>query len=433
MIGGGLSGLACARQLHFSGHQVEVLEASARVGGRVLSAKHELIKGVDLGGAILHGSEKNPLRSLALRHQLPLSPMEHALGRVWNRGQVKGLYAHRYDWSVLEESIESAATWPYLSSILRKYTGLGQATPLKVVVTRAFESWEGPMGEEGKLVFLELAKQSFGQDLDQLSLSNLLFGPAIETAGYGPLPTGESVLPWGTEDLVELIARELPIKYNQKVLAIEKQDRGYRLKGDFGARDYDVVVLALPLGVLKAGDIDFNFPLPRNWRRGIEGLGVSELNKLVMRFDHSFWSSASPWFLGVKEGRQSYFLDFTYHREQPILAVLKSGREARELEEMSLEQAVRRERDLLEQAIGYCPEPLYAEKTGWFKDKHFKGAFSHLDLNSRGDEHSLFGPEVNDLYICGEFAHPTDPGTMHGAYWSGTRVASWIQGVNPSV
>jgi len=61
VIGGGFSGLACARELKAAGYDVTVLEARNRIGGRVLSFnaanKNEFIKGRNIeGGGELIGS-----------------------------------------------------------------------------------------------------------------------------------------------------------------------------------------------------------------------------------------------------------------------------------------------------------------------------------------------------------------------------------------
>lgn len=53
--------------------------------------------------------------------------------------------------------------------------------------------------------------------------------------------------------------------------------------------DADKVVVTLPLGVLKAGSVEFDPPLPE-WKTGaIERLGYGLLNKIVLVYDEPFW------------------------------------------------------------------------------------------------------------------------------------------------
>ena len=68
VIGAGAAGLAAARQLHMLGHEVIVLEARQRTGGRVhtLNVKTPMGMGsVDLGAMVVTGTEGNPVAMIA--------------------------------------------------------------------------------------------------------------------------------------------------------------------------------------------------------------------------------------------------------------------------------------------------------------------------------------------------------------------------------
>lgn len=71
VIGAGISGLAAARQLSFFGHEVVVIEAQDRPGGRIRTERGKLGQPVDEGAMISTGSEPNPFslisRQLNLR------------------------------------------------------------------------------------------------------------------------------------------------------------------------------------------------------------------------------------------------------------------------------------------------------------------------------------------------------------------------------
>ncbi|WP_433665287.1 FAD-dependent oxidoreductase [Nocardia sp. CA-128927] len=60
IVGAGIAGLAAAQALRKCGHPVTVLEARARIGGRIWTDSD----GVDLGAHWIHGTEGNPLTEL---------------------------------------------------------------------------------------------------------------------------------------------------------------------------------------------------------------------------------------------------------------------------------------------------------------------------------------------------------------------------------
>jgi monoamine oxidase len=85
VIGSGVSGLACARELVQRGHEVLVVEARSRVGGRLKGELLELGRAnnnntdgeatshaVDLGGALIHGIDDNPIHSITTQMGVPL-------------------------------------------------------------------------------------------------------------------------------------------------------------------------------------------------------------------------------------------------------------------------------------------------------------------------------------------------------------------------
>jgi monoamine oxidase len=91
VLGAGVSGLACARELVQRGFEVLVVEARSRVGGRLKAGDLECASStttttgstgeeqpskqqqpIDLGGALIHGIDKNPIHSVATQMGIPL-------------------------------------------------------------------------------------------------------------------------------------------------------------------------------------------------------------------------------------------------------------------------------------------------------------------------------------------------------------------------
>ena len=65
VIGAGLAGLAAARELRRHGHDVTILEARDRIGGRIWTSQQWPDLPVDLGASWIHGVDGNPLSALA--------------------------------------------------------------------------------------------------------------------------------------------------------------------------------------------------------------------------------------------------------------------------------------------------------------------------------------------------------------------------------
>ncbi|MGL4186587.1 MAG: FAD-dependent oxidoreductase, partial [Thiotrichaceae bacterium] len=65
VIGAGLAGLAAAKTLQAQGHEVLVLEARDRIGGRIWTSTKWPDMPLDLGATWIHGVKGNPLTQLA--------------------------------------------------------------------------------------------------------------------------------------------------------------------------------------------------------------------------------------------------------------------------------------------------------------------------------------------------------------------------------
>jgi protoporphyrinogen/coproporphyrinogen III oxidase len=89
VVGAGVAGLTAARDLAAAGHQVQVLESSARVGGKLLRAEVAGVT-VDVGAEAM--LNRRP-EGVALAGELGL-PIEHPAivsSRIWSRGELRPL------------------------------------------------------------------------------------------------------------------------------------------------------------------------------------------------------------------------------------------------------------------------------------------------------------------------------------------------------
>ncbi len=76
VVGGGIAGLAAARDLHDAGYDVVVLEAKDHLGGRVWTDR-STGKALDMGASWIHGVKKNPISRLAEELGLRREPTDY--------------------------------------------------------------------------------------------------------------------------------------------------------------------------------------------------------------------------------------------------------------------------------------------------------------------------------------------------------------------
>jgi len=95
VVGAGLSGLVAAHRLQAAGHQVTILEARSRVGGRVLTLREPFAEGqhADVGAMILYEGQ-NTILDLCREFGVKLTPLKTVgaeLPCVRYRGRLLGL------------------------------------------------------------------------------------------------------------------------------------------------------------------------------------------------------------------------------------------------------------------------------------------------------------------------------------------------------
>lgn len=260
VIGAGASGLACARSLLDAGHEVTVLEARDRIGGRVHT---ERIEGapVEMGAAWIHGVEDNPIAGFAADQGVETVPFAYEVGfpRSWQaaparRGQRMVRRAvDSFDWQKRDP-----ATTPVAELLPRR-----QPLGLQWAADYEFSQEYGAGPEDLAVLATDEGRWYRGGDaLIKGSYADLL----IEAAGDVPVRTGKVVV---------------AVEHGRGGVGVTLRD-GERVASD-------AVVVTVPIGCLKAGDITFDPPLPRPNRRAIRALGAGLLDKLCLAFDEVFW------------------------------------------------------------------------------------------------------------------------------------------------
>ncbi|AUX69563.1 hypothetical protein CHX26_08730 [Porphyrobacter sp. HT-58-2] len=282
VIGAGISGLAAASLLARAGHQVTVLEARNRIGGRVWTSQQMGLP-LDLGASWIHGTEGNPLTALA--DSLDLVRFKMSDRHIVRDGQGRKLRPQdQPDW--LFDCIE--------------------------------------------------AQTAFGADL------NLLRPEAVDdNDGYGG---DDEAFSGGYAAILDALKGEYEIALESCVRQVKITDNGVVLEVDDKASVHaDAIIVTVPLGVLKAGAISFDPPLPAAKTDAIMRSGMGVLDKLFLRFDDVFWDNAT-WIYtpdtGLPRGQFNLWLNLHPYLDLPVLAAFNGGSAALALSHINDDQMI---------------------------------------------------------------------------------------------
>ena len=182
-------------------------------------------------------------------------------------------------------------------------------------------------------------------------------------------------------------------------------------------------VVALPLGVLKAGRVAFSPALPAD---KFAALGVGLLNKVIMAFPSAFWGSSVEFIERISaagDGAFSETLSLMKATAKPVLVAFNAATYADALEARSDAETVAAAMAALRTIWPAAPSPTSSFVTRWRADPFALGSYSYLAPGLRfGPAYAKSAATVGALFFAGEHTAPKYPSTVHGALESG-RVA----------
>ena len=285
IVGGGVSGLAAATTLENAGMPVLVLEGSDRLGGRIHTRdlEEDDASWIDMGAGWILDHRSNPVYHL----------LKDA-GTEVRSVPVVGPRVRIYD--------HASATWKRWTTTMRAYAKFGWALMRPQPVSSEFSSLGDrfdarlgtqPRREDAYLLksFLEILIGSSVDDMHHNMLSDVW--EHVEHKG-----TSMVMITGGYRHLVELMSNALStseVRLNQTVSRVSvpesPSDEPLVTVETSDGRTYEgaQVIITVPLGVLKAGSIAFDPPLPSAKQDVIERIGFGAVEKVVMTFENAFW------------------------------------------------------------------------------------------------------------------------------------------------
>lgn len=416
VVGGGMAGLGAARVLRNAGSQVVVVEARERIGGRVHTVGWQGAR-VDLGAAWIHDSRGNPLTAIA--EQAGLRTVATAYDRIALR---------RPDGRAIERTALARALRARDSIVERLYRlswkegakPLGPAlremveARVRVGVDRTALEWL--LGVDVPL--------DWAADPGEISIEGFAEGTAYRG---GP----DLLIEGGAGQLVDWLARDIPLRKGSPVRKISRSRRGVRVTLASGeVIQCDGCVVTVPLGVLKAGAVRFEPALPESHRRAIGRLGFGLLDKTFLSYGSTWWPSNETQLGTVGGGIEQTISVFTLDglTGEPLLCGFTGAGFARRLETSGPEGATPVVVDRLRQGFGGHAVPDASLSTRWAKDRFARGSYSFLAVGSSSRDRAMLASPVGRVVLAGEHTSTDRPATMDGALIAGRHAARRLLG-----
>jgi monoamine oxidase len=307
VIGAGLAGLAAARALVDAGREVIVVEARDRTGGRA----HTVPFGgavAELGPSWIHGVTDNPMTQLATEAGVATIDFDYD-NHVG--GNAKGA-------AFIEELTEQAADADNAES-----RPLAELLPETL---NAVQQWA---------LSVEVSDE-FGADPSEIAMAALDEGEEM---------LGEDVvLEQGYSAIADYLADGLDIRLNWVVSEIEYGADGATVYAADGTALWaDLAVVTLPVGVLRAGNVEFTPPLPSDKNDALDGLGSGLLDKLWLSFDEVFWDEEADvinWIDPENPGLWPFWINGYKLYGVPVLLTFNAGGIARDLADWTDDEVV---------------------------------------------------------------------------------------------
>jgi monoamine oxidase len=418
IIGAGVAGLAAAQLLQQEGWSVIVLEARDRIGGRIWTNRSLEGLPLDLGASWIHGVRGNPLTALADEADIERAATDYS-----------NMLLYRDDGTLVSDS-EVSALETLFGSILQSANEFADASEsdmdLGTVIEQAIAEEADDLTSDERMLIAYMVntaiEHEYSASVRQLSAQYWDKNEAF--------PGGDVISVNGYDWLITLLASGLDIRLNSVVEQVYYDEEGVWIAAADGEYEAGYAIVTVPLGVLKAGRISFDPPLPDSKQYAIDALQMGILNKLYLHFPSVFWDAQAD-FIDVaaqQAGQSVEFLNISLIHDEPVLLCFFAADFGRTLESWDDTRVIAHTMTLLRTIYGAgIPEPDGYLLTRWGQDPYSYGSYSFNAVDSTSDDRvALAEPVADRLFFAGEATHEDYPATVHGALLSGQDAAQQV-------
>lgn len=424
VIGAGASGLAAAADLAVAGQTVCILEARARVGGRIFTLHEpDMPIPVELGAEFIHGRAKATLSWLARSNTAVIDTLRSRW--ALENGQLR----------------ESNRLFAEMKRGLAAARRPRKDIPFGEFLDGPARSTLSPRARE--------SARSLVEGFDAADATRVsTFATLDEWSNDGSVDS-PTFRPWGGYSVLiktilgALDPERVQIRLNSVVSEIRWQRGSVTVHGTQRGQPFTSrakrAVISLPLGVLQAsrvtGAVTFVPELTQK-RAAFEGLASGSAMKVVLRFGRPFWEEID----GGRYYNASFFhapsavfptVWSTLPVRTPLLTAWVGGPKAARLSGSSEEEIVQQALTSLDAMFGKRANARChlqgAYVHDWQADPFARGAYSYVVAGGSGARKALSRPVQGTLFFAGEAADVAGQGaTVAGALQSGARAAKQV-------
>jgi monoamine oxidase len=428
IVGGGMAGLTAARLLAETGRRVAVLEARARIGGRILTERVHGARGesvaIELGAEFIHGL---PADSWNLVHEANLGAQERAGAQVCFEADRLGPCGQHFSASF--SILESLPAWLTMQS---PGTDMTFADYLALINAPAHEAERAIAYVEGfnaadyrRIGIASLARQQRAED-------------AIDAERIFHLSQGYDTLPQFLLEKFQSAGGALLLEH--PVHKLEWQAGSVRAsawhRGTTRTLSALQAIVTVPLGVLQARAIEFVPAVPALTGNAAR-LAMGPVLRMSLLFDRRFWKERAPGMSFLHAPGRRVPTWWTPEPDRtPVLTAWMAGAKAIERITPPALQGHDHLRDAaLDELAQIFALPnaslrrwlVSSHLHDWQSDEYSRGAYSYAPAGAIDASDALARPIERTLYVAGEHTDlEGNWGTVHAAIASGRRAAEQI-------
>lgn len=420
IIGAGISGLHAAMLLNqYNKYDIEVLEASDRIGGRINSKDYAFNTcNVELGASSIYGSNNSwyDISKLSQLRQVSFNaPASYVIG-----GDMKS-------------NTEMCAESDY-NSMLSKLESMSSFQPTGDLSIEQYME-QSLVPERVRFIFEEKTEQCIGTSVDRASvIANKSEGiEKIQEMQYMP-NNGQSFSRIIRDHYGEILPK---VTNNVPVTQIDYS--GERIKvtdANQVNRYYDRLIVTVPLSILKIKSgqnygITFIPDLPDKKVEAMEHLGMDAGVRIILKLNSRFWNQDSKSI--YSDGKYGRF-DVVHEDNISNIFILSStiqGKFAEEYLNLKSEQEIINDiKAEWQRKIGLSAANAIIDHQVefWAKNPYIQGTFSYHKVGGGIENRVELARAIDDrLFFAGEATNTeNNSGTVHGAIDTSVRAVQQV-------